>query len=112
MPTEAEVTRARDLRYRRTYGITLAEYYLLLAAQGGACWICRRKPRTRPLVVDHDHRRTGRAAVRGLLCGSHSASCNRLLGAVRDNPELLRRMAEYLELEPGQAVIAALDSSA
>lgn len=104
-PTDDSVERARDRRYQRTYGITLAEYHLLLASQGGACWICRRKPRTRPLVVDHDHKRTGRAAVRGLLCGSHSASCNRLLGAVRDNPELLRRMAEYLEARPAQAVL-------
>lgn len=111
MPTEAEVLRARDLRYQRTYGISLADYNAILAAQDGRCWICRRKPRTRPLVVDHNHKRRGRESVRGLLCGSHSGSCNRVLGVLRDDQDLLHRMADYLALEPAQAILAARNSS-
>ena len=42
------------------------------------------------LCFDHDHK-TGK--FRGWLC-SH---CNHALGYARDNPELLRKLAEYLE---------------
>ena len=40
--------------------------------------------------LDHDHK-TGK--FRGYICGS----CNRALGMVKDNPEILRRAAAYLE---------------
>jgi hypothetical protein len=43
------------------------------------------------LYVDHDHE-TGLA--RGLTC----ASCNTALGHAHEDPERLRRMADYLEL--------------
>jgi hypothetical protein len=40
--------------------------------------------------VDHDHS-TG--AVRGLLCGA----CNKAIGLLKDNPQLARSIASYLE---------------
>ena len=82
----------RDTKLRCTYGITLAEYNQMLEAQGGVCAICRRTCATgRNLAVDHAH--GDNHEIRGLLCGS----CNNGLGRFRDNPELLRAAAAYLE---------------
>jgi hypothetical protein len=96
--------RARDLLLRRKYGITLAEYEAMFAAQAGLCAICRRSqsgmiyPRgTKRLAVDHCHV-SGR--VRGLLCGY----CNVMIGHAREVPGILRIAAEYLDKH---AVLAA-----
>lgn len=45
-----------DARLRRIFGITLVDYYALLASQGGVCKICGRPPKKIRLAVDHDHR--------------------------------------------------------
>jgi DNA-directed RNA polymerase subunit RPC12/RpoP len=97
--TSAE--RDRDRYLRQTYGITLEEYRVILAFQGGVCAVCRRPPVNRPLHVDHDHvtRR-----VRGLLC----YDCNhRVVGRQRD-PEKLRAAARYLERPPADEAMLAL----
>lgn len=75
-------------RVESTYGLTADQYEALLAAQGGACAICRGVRRYR-LNVDHDHRS---GLVRGLLC----RRCNKLLRDARDNVELLCDAANYL----------------
>lgn len=86
----------RDRHLLRKFGITAADYDRMLAAQGGGCALCGRRPEDQAaryksfLHVDHDHA-TGR--VRGLLCAEH----NLLLGRFDDNPALLRQAAEYLE---------------
>lgn len=75
------------------YGITQQEYGVLFVAQLGLCVICE-KPETvagRSLAIDHDHA-TGQ--VRGLLC----FGCNAAIGKFNDDPALLRRAADYLEL--------------
>ena len=85
----------RDQYLLERYGITEARFLVIWAAQGEACAICRkkRKANTPNFHVDHDHK-TGQ--IRGILC----PRCNeRLLTAARDDPELLRRAAEYLESE-------------
>lgn len=88
------VKKNRDLR--QTFGITVAEFHAMRDAQGGVCAACgrpekeKRSGRVRELAVDHCHR-TG--AIRGLLCGN----CNRGIGKFEDNPELLRKAADYLE---------------
>src|SRR5690606_5587543 len=74
----------------REYGITLDDYFAMLERQGGVCAICHQECQTRnSLAVDHCHE-TGR--VRGLLCNR----CNRALGLLRDDPEVIRRAASYL----------------
>ncbi len=80
--------RAEHQRHiRKLYGLTLAEYDILVLNQEGRCAICEEaSPR---LDVDHCHR-TG--AVRSLLCHL----CNRGLGLFRDDPQLLIRAVEYL----------------
>lgn len=78
------------------YGITPEDYAELLVAQGNVCAVCRepetliRKNSVCQLAIDHDHQ-TGR--IRGLLCNN----CNRALGMLNDNPEILRAPAAYLE---------------
>lgn len=54
----------------------------------GNCEICG--DHSDPLYLDHDHT-TGLS--RGWLCNR----CNRGLGAFRDNPDWLRKAAEYVE---------------
>jgi hypothetical protein len=85
-------------RIGKTYGITADEYNAILASQNGACAICK-QTRNYRLNVDHRH---SDGVVRGLLC----RLCNgRLLTAARDNPDTLRRAADYLEAPPAMAVI-------
>jgi hypothetical protein len=84
----------RVAQWRRLYGIDHAEYSRILAAQGGGCAVCEAMSsgvrREHWLHVDHDHI-TGR--VRGVLC----TQCNRTLGLMKNDPERLRKAAEYLE---------------
>ena len=89
----------------RFYGVTMAQYVEMHAAQGGCCAICRKPEsakipgrknasyedgRTRDLSVDHDHE-TG--VVRQLLCNA----CNHMLGHSKENPAILRAAADYIE---------------
>lgn len=69
------------------YGV---DYDELVAKQDGKCAVCGTGPGKFRLAVDHCHA-TGK--VRGLLC----VTCNLAAGYLRDNPELVRRLADYLE---------------
>jgi hypothetical protein len=81
------------------YGLKDGQYEALYAAQGGVCAICRRaKGLTKKLAVDHDHK-TG--YVRGLLC----SPCNKLLGHLRDDPNLAAGIWAYLVKPPAHNVI-------
>ncbi len=84
--------KSRERYLQKAYGISTAEYDELLVRQGGVCAICgaASDSRGRRLVVDHDHA-TGR--VRSLLCGD----CNYALGCFKDDANLIRLAAEYLE---------------
>jgi hypothetical protein len=75
----------REYHLRRRYGITGAEYDVMVEAQGGVCPGCGGEPRH----VDHDHK-TGK--VRGILC----FNCNQALGNVRDDTTVLVRLVAYL----------------
>lgn len=79
--------RARNIK---RYGVTLAEYDALLAAQDGVCAICKKKCSKHPnLSIDHDHA-TGK--VRGLLC----SACNIGIGSLREDPMIAQAAADYL----------------
>lgn len=83
----------RRWMYKSKYGITVDQYEQMLAAQDGACAICRQQqtdPRKKRLAVDHCHE-TG--TVRGLLC----EKCNRGIGLLGDNLASLRAATIYLE---------------
>jgi hypothetical protein len=89
-------TRACKLEYMnrynlKKYGISLADFKGILAAQDGCCAICHSdKSGRRGWHVDHDHQS---GVVRGLLCHF----CNTAIGSLKDDPELLRAAALYLE---------------
>ena len=93
---EAPRVWARQLLER--YGLTVAEYDAILAAQNGVCAICGEPPgevisktgTVRRLAVDHDH---VSGANRGLLC----ARCNQGVGYFRDRADLLTAAISYLE---------------
>jgi Autographiviridae endonuclease VII len=78
----------------RFYGMTIEAYEALEQQQGGVCAICEGPPLGRAirLHVDHCHE-TGR--VRGLLCGK----CNTAIAFLGDNPNLLKRVADYFSEE-------------
>lgn len=88
----------RARRLAREYQLSESDYAQMLDSQGGGCAICGAVetspvaigPGVRRLAVDHDHE-TG--DVRGILCNR----CNQGLGRFADDPERLRRAADYLE---------------
>lgn len=72
-------------RRKSLYGVSEVIYRKMIDMQKNECIICDMPS----AVIDHDHKTN---EVRGILC----ASCNRGLGAFRDNPENLIRAAAYL----------------
>ena len=98
---------AHAKRLADTYSLTAEQYAAILAHQGGACYICRRKPGAKRLACDHDHRccpgpiSCGKC-VRGLLC----RGCNRdVLGHLKDDPAAFQRAIDYLAAPPARAVL-------
>jgi hypothetical protein len=75
---------------KRNYGITGNDYLMMLEECDWSCEVCGGSDDDKHLAVDHCHT-TGE--VRGLLC----QNCNQALGKLKDNPDLIRRLAEYVE---------------
>jgi hypothetical protein len=67
-------------------------YTKLLRSQNGVCAICHGHANELTLVIDHCHF-TG--IKRGLLC----SECNKGIGFLKDDPEILRRALEYIQRE-------------
>lgn len=74
-PTRKEKNKIieRRHRYKKVYGLSVADYELMLRQQKEKCLVCKDEPAQYRLCVDHDHE-TGK--VRGLLCHP----CNLALG--------------------------------
>jgi hypothetical protein len=74
------------------YGLSVEDYMNLQRAQNFTCALCSTEDPggVGDFHVDHCHE-TG--VVRGLLC----YHCNTGLGKFKDNPEVLRRAATYIE---------------
>lgn len=90
---------AHAARVEKVYGLQRGQYEKLYEGQGGRCYICQRATgATRRLSVDHDHK-TG--YVRGLLC----RPCNSLLGHIRDDTLVARRIQWYLMNPPAHQIL-------
>lgn len=103
-PTPEELTpeeKRKEYALIRTYGITYAQYLQLLDKAGGVCQLCGKSPEEngQALAVDHNHK-TGE--IRGVLC----RYCNHRVVGRHTDPDLLRRMAEYVENTTGWFVPA------
>lgn len=96
MPAAPEHT--RDLALQRNFGITLAEYRQILAAQGGVCPICKKVLSGWSNPVDHDHKS---GVVRGILC----TWCNRKNVGHFNDWMLVYYIYKYLQYPPAGEVI-------
>jgi len=100
IPTIPESIREKKRDYDRfkRYGVLKKEYDELYILQDGVCLVCG-KPETgiyksgKPILnlsVDHDH---SSGLIRGLLC----RTCNISIGNAKNNPDILRSAANYLD---------------
>lgn len=81
-------------RIAKLYDLSADEYEALLKLQGGKCAICRARPVSKRLAVDHSHKS---GEVRGLLC----SRCNHdLMGSAWDSINLAAALWHYLNTPP------------
>ena len=89
-------------RVKNEFGIDAATYHHLFELQAGRCAICRGRPKSKRLAVDHDHSCCKKPPLcgrctRGLLC----SRCNHdLLGAAHDSIQILENAVAYLATPP------------
>ena len=88
---ERNLIYATEYNRKRRTGVTPEQYQEALIKQSGVCAICSQSD-TKALAADHCHD-TGK--FRGLLC----SKCNRGLGYLNDNVELLKQAIRYLNEE-------------
>ena len=93
----------REKNLYKHYGITEEDFHALLVLQEGKCAICRKENYIGRGTwnVDHNHENK---EVRGLLC----TSCNRGLGYLGDNIEILVAAIRYLNNPPARKNAAIL----
>lgn len=79
----------RKYNLKSQYGLTPDEYEKMYEAQGGKCAnrFCSRNAE----CIDHDH---DTHEVRALLCNQ----CNSAIGYLRDDPQMVEGMLEYLRM--------------
>lgn len=85
---------SRKWHLKSQYGLSVVDYDQMLTEQEEKCKVCKIKfdleDQNRRPHVDHCHN-TGK--VRGILC----FTCNTAIGKMKDDPDLLRKAADYLE---------------
>jgi CO dehydrogenase/acetyl-CoA synthase alpha subunit len=107
-PERAAIIR-RATVLRRYYGITIAQYEHILAAQCGLCAICSTPAAAAPRGVLHVDHCARTARIRGLLC----SLCNTAIGSLKHSPEIVRAAEKYLSKSldgPGLAVKPGMPS--
>jgi hypothetical protein len=91
--SERGIESSRRAHLKRMFGITLEEYNTMLEEQNGVCGICKKPEsygRASFLSVDHCH---NSETIRGLLCNN----CNRAIGLLKDDIEVLENAVKYLK---------------
>lgn len=78
----------------------------LLTEQGGLCFICQKQPKQPVLDHSHTKKTKGTGLIRGVLCSQCNVflakvenNCTRYLISHEELPDILRKMAKYLEKE-------------
>lgn len=79
----------RILKDKRQFNLTPEDIDTIFQYQNLVCAICKRKPKTMRLQIDHAHKS---GLIRGGLCWY----CNKGLGIFKDDPVLLQSAADYL----------------
>lgn len=81
------------------YGATPAEIASILDKVFKTCEICGQGPSPKQyrLHIDHNHA-TGK--IRGILCHW----CNKAIGGIRDNSDIARRIADYLDKDNAKKI--------
>ena len=79
----------RNSHLKRSFGISIEDYEMMLKDQNGVCATCLSPPKD-SLRVDHDH---NSGLIRGLLCHN----CNVVLGLVKDDLTILGNLYEYIK---------------
>jgi hypothetical protein len=96
-PSQFGRARKRQQDQVRRYRLTHKELVALTTFQENKCASCMRKfiptKLSRMALVDHCHKTN---EVRGLLC----MGCNTSLGKLRDSPQILQNLIDYLEEPP------------
>jgi predicted nucleic acid-binding Zn ribbon protein len=109
VPPERRVFCSQECMYisrvPNAHGLTASQFDDLLSSQGRSCAICGTSDwGVKGPQIDHNHE-TG--AVRGILC----VNCNNALGRFKEDVDVMRRAAEYLERHaetcPSCEVVAA-----
>jgi Autographiviridae endonuclease VII len=111
-----ETSLAREREYRTKYPwrhqsqhrpkiISRLLFDKFMRVQSGVCAICGLPPTGQALRIDHDHL-TGER--RGLLC----QQCNHGIGNFLDDPHLLKRAIEYLQLPTSRKLTTGAVSAA
>ncbi len=85
----------KNQQMKLKYGLERKDYDEILHRQNNLCGICRTDDPKTPFkggfCIDHCHNSN---RVRGLLC----SRCNRVLGFVKDNVDILKNMIYYLNM--------------
>lgn len=98
---EKRFARYMRSRLKKHYGMTLANFNEMLAAQDGKCLICQsvldvpsptnRVRHGKSAVIDHDHKSE---QVRAILCNN----CNRALGLFNHDSKVMRNAIVYMDI--------------
>lgn len=82
---EEIIEKRKDYHYLKNYNITRADFHKMQEEAGG-CEVCG----DTNTVLDHCH---DSSEIRGVLCNR----CNQALGLMRDDPVLIRGLADYMD---------------